>query len=268
VMIDQYLAASHQKWEQRSALVLLLPHGYEGQGPEHSSARLERFLQLCAEDNLRVANCTTSANYFHLLRRQAALLHADPRPLVVMSPKSLLRHPLAASSIDQLAQGGFQPVLPDPVAAERADGVTRLVLCSGKVVVDLLGSSDDQRAERAAIAGRERVAIGRVEELYPFPGEEIAALAASFPNLQEVLWVQEEPKNMGAWSYIAPRLRELLPELQVEYEGRPERASPAEGYQHRHLREQNRIVTAAFSGAPEVGAAPRGAVGKLIGKRK
>jgi 2-oxoglutarate dehydrogenase E1 component len=265
VMIDQYLAASHQKWEQRSGLVLLLPHGYEGQGPEHSSARLERFLQLCAENNLRVANCTTSANYFHLLRRQAALLHGDPRPLVVMSPKSLLRHPLAASSIDQLAEDGFQPVLAD--AASAADAVTRLVLCSGKVYVDLVGSTDDQRKERAAIPGRERVAIGRVEELYPFPEQEIGALVASYPNLQEVVWVQEEPRNMGAWSYIAPRLTEMLL-VPLRYEGRPDRASPAEGVQHRHLREQNRIVTAALSDAPEVGAEPRGAVAKLIGKRK
>ncbi|HEX6038466.1 2-oxoglutarate dehydrogenase E1 component [Longimicrobium sp.] len=269
VMIDQYLAASHQKWEQRSALVLLLPHGYEGQGPEHSSARLERFLQLCAENNLRVANCTTSANYFHLLRRQAALLHADPRPLVVMSPKSLLRHPLAASSIDQLASGTFQPVLSDPNAAD-ADGVTRLVLCSGKVYVDLVGSTEDQRAERAGIEHRERVAIGRVEELYPFPEEEIGALVASYPNLREVVWVQEEPRNMGAWSYIAPRLQEMLL-LPLRYEGRPDRASPAEGYQHRHLREQNRIVMAALSGAPAVDAEPEGEprfVAKLIGKRK
>ena len=268
VMIDQYLAASHQKWEQRSGLVLLLPHGYEGQGPEHSSARLERFLQLCAENNLRVVNCTTSANYFHLLRRQAALLRTDPRPLVVMSPKSLLRHPLAASSIDQLAEGAFQPVLADASAAERAEQVTRLVLCSGKVVVDLLGGTEDQRAERAAIAGRERVAVGRVEELYPFPQAEIDALVASYPNLQEVVWVQEEPRNMGAWTYIAPRLGEMLAQP-LRYEGRPERASPAEGYQHRHLREQHRIVMAALSGAPAPGegGAPR-MVAKLIGKRK
>jgi 2-oxoglutarate dehydrogenase E1 component len=272
VMIDQYLAASHQKWEQRSALVLLLPHGYEGQGPEHSSARLERFLQLSAENNLRVANCTTSANYFHLLRRQAALLHTDPRPLVVMSPKSLLRHPLAASSIDQLAGGVFQPVLADESAAERAEGVTRLVLCSGKVYVDLVGSTEEQRAERAGIAGRERVAIGRVEELYPFPEAEIGALVAAYPNLREVVWVQEEPQNMGAWSYIAPRLAEMLL-VPLRYEGRPERASPAEGYQHRHLREQNRIVTAALSDAPEAGGESAGdgeprLVAKLIGKRK
>jgi 2-oxoglutarate dehydrogenase E1 component len=267
VIIDQYLAASYQKWQQRSGLTLLLPHGYEGQGPEHSSARLERFLQLCAENNLRVANCTTSANYFHLLRRQAAMLHADPRPLVVMSPKSLLRHPLAASSIDQLAQGTFQPVIADAAAAERADAVTRLLLCSGKVYVDIVGSSDDQRKERAAVEGVERVAVVRVEELYPFPVEEIRAVAATYPNLQEIVWVQEEPRNMGAWTYVAPRLVDAL-DLPLRYEGRPERASPAEGYQHRHQQEQNRIVFAALGDAPQVGPPARGGGEKLIGKRK
>jgi 2-oxoglutarate dehydrogenase E1 component len=264
VIIDQYLAASWQKWQQRSGLALLLPHGYEGQGPEHSSARLERFLQLCAENNLRVANCTTSANYFHLLRRQAAMLHADPRPLVVMSPKSLLRHPLAASSIDQLAQGTFQPVIADTSAAERAEATTRLVLCSGKVYVDLVGSTDEQRKERAAVEGIDRVAIGRVEELYPFPADEVRALVATYPNLQEIVWVQEEPRNMGAWTYIAPRLEDALGVRPV-YAGRPDRASPAEGYQHRHQQWQNKLVFDALSGAP-AGSPARG--DKLIGKRK
>jgi 2-oxoglutarate dehydrogenase E1 component len=267
VIIDQYVAASYQKWQQRSGLVFLLPHGYEGQGPEHSSARLERFLQLCAENNLRVANCTTSANYFHLLRRQAAMLHADPRPLVVMSPKSLLRHPLAASGIDQLAQGTFQPVIADASAAERAEGVTRLLLSSGKVYVDLVGSSDDQRRERAAVPGVERVALGRVEELYPFPAEEIRALAATYPNLREIVWVQEEPRNMGAWTYVGPRLVDAL-DVPVRYEGRPDRASPAEGYQHRHQQEQNRIVFAALGDSPPVGPPARRGGEKLIGKRK
>ena len=265
VMIDQYLAAAYQKWRQRSGLVLLLPHGYEGQGPEHSSARLERFLQLCAQANLRVANCTTSANYFHLLRGQAATLGAEPRPLVVMSPKSLLRHPLAASSIDQLAQGVFQPVIADAAAADRAEEVTRLVLCSGKVYVDLAGSTDEQRKERAAVEGVERVAIGRVEELYPFPAGEIRALAATYPNLREAVWVQEEPRNMGAWTYVAPLLEDAL-DLPLRYVGRPERASPAEGYQHRHQAEQKRIVFEALSGARAAGPPPRGET--LIGKRK
>ncbi|HEU0012832.1 MAG TPA: 2-oxoglutarate dehydrogenase E1 component [Longimicrobium sp.] len=264
VVIDQYLAASYQKWQQHSGLVMLLPHGYEGQGPEHSSARLERFLQLCAESNLRVAYCTTSAQYFHLLRRQAALLKHEPRPLVVMSPKSLLRHPLAGSTLDQLATGGFQPVLGDDSAAGRADSVTRLVLCSGKVYVDLVGSGEEQRRERAAIEGADRVAIGRVEELYPFPAEQVRALVESFPALREVVWVQEEPANMGAWRFVEPRLRELLG-VSPRYVGRPDRASPAEGYMHRHVAEQNRIVREALSGAPDV-ADVRGEA--LMGKRK
>ncbi|MET0397499.1 MAG: 2-oxoglutarate dehydrogenase E1 component, partial [Longimicrobiaceae bacterium] len=262
VMIDQFLASSYQKWEQTSGLVLLLPHGYEGQGPEHSSARLERFLQLSAENNFRVVNLTTSAQYFHVLRRQAQMLTRDPRPLIVMSPKSLLRHPLAASRLEQLATGGFRCVLGDEDAAGRADEVTRLVLCSGKVFADLYGSP--LRAEARGVA------LGRVEELYPFPGEEIAALAGSFPRLREVVWAQEEPRNMGAWTYMEPRLRALFGDLPVRYEGRPERASPAEGSADRHAKEQARIVAAAWSDAPaaENPAERRARGDTLIGKRK
>ena len=256
VMIDQYLAASYQKWGQTSGLGLLLPHGYEGQGPEHSSARLERYLQLCAQDNLRVVYPTTSAQYFHLLRRQAAFLGSEPRPLIVMSPKSLLRHPYAAATLAQLAGGGFQPVLVDQPFGGSAEEVTRLVLCSGKVYVDLVGTGDQQRAERLSIEGVDRVAVARVEELYPFPGEEIGEALARFPAVREVVWVQEEPRNMGAWTFVEPRLRELLGGLPLRYEGRPERASPAEGYAHRHAAEQLRIVRAALGGAP--GAGDRG----------
>ncbi|HYW06896.1 MAG TPA: 2-oxoglutarate dehydrogenase E1 component [Longimicrobium sp.] len=264
VMIDQYLASSFQKWGKTSGLVLLLPHGYEGQGPEHSSARLERFLQLCAENNFRVANCTTSAQYFHLLRRQAASLATDARVLVVMSPKSLLRHPLAASRLEQLSEGAFQPVLPDPTVAGRAGEITRLVLCSGKVYADMVGTGAEQRAERVAIAGLERVAITRVEELYPFPAEELAKHVATLPSLREIVWTQEEPRNMGAWTFVEPRLRSIIPDgVTLSYAGRPERASPAEGYAHRHTAEQNRIVNAALGGAPE--AAMRAS---FIGKRK
>ncbi|HEV2150259.1 MAG TPA: 2-oxoglutarate dehydrogenase E1 component, partial [Longimicrobiaceae bacterium] len=263
VIIDQFLAASYQKWEQTSGLVLLLPHGYEGQGPEHSSARLERFLQLSAEDNFRVVNCTTSAQYFHLLRRQAQLLDRDPRPLVVMSPKSLLRHPLAASRLEQLATGHFQCVIRDEDAAGRADQVTRLALCSGKVFADLYTSPlrEDARG----------VALARVEELYPFPAEEIAQLARSFPALQEVVWVQEEPRNMGAWTFVEPRLRAFFADLPVRYEGRPDRAAPAEGSAERHAKEQARIVEVAWSGAPAPGKNPaerRARGDTLIGKRK
>jgi 2-oxoglutarate dehydrogenase E1 component len=242
VIIDQFMTAAQVKWEQTSGLVLLLPHGYEGQGPEHSSARLERFLQLAAQGNLRIANCTTSAQYFHLLRRQAALLGAEARPLIVMSPKSLLRHPMAASRLEQLESGRFHPVLGDESAGDRTAEITRLLLCSGKVHVDLLASE-----EREAAA---HVALARVEELYPFPAEEIREQMNAYPNLAEVVWVQEEPKNMGAWSFVEPRLRELAgTEVRLGYEGRPPRASPAEGYAERHAAEQARIVTAAWQGA-------------------
>jgi 2-oxoglutarate dehydrogenase E1 component len=249
-MVDQYLAASYQKWGQTSGLTLLLPHGYEGQGPEHSSARLERYLQLCAQDNMRVAYPTTSAQYFHLLRRQAAFLGADPRPLIVMSPKSLLRHPYSAATLGQLASGSFQPVLADQPFGGSAEEVTRVLLCSGKVFVDLVGTGDEQRAERLSIEGVDRVAVLRVEELYPFPAEEIRDALARFPGTREVLWVQEEPRNMGAWTFVEPRLREVLGELPLRYVGRPERASPAEGYAHAHAAEQMRIVRAALSGSP------------------
>jgi 2-oxoglutarate dehydrogenase E1 component len=265
VMIDQYLAASYQKWGQTSGLVLLLPHGYEGQGPEHSSARLERYLQLCAQENMRVAYCTTAAQYFHLLRRQAAMLGSDPQPLVVMTPKSLLRHPLAGATLEQLSGGRFHPVLADQPFGGSAEEVTRVLLCSGKVYVDLVGTGDEQRAERLSIEGVDRVAVARVEELYPFPAAELRSAIESLPALREVVWAQEEPRNMGAWSFAEPRLRELLGELPLTYVGRPERASPAEGYAHRHTAEQARIVRAALSGAPGLDAEPLGE--PLAGKR-
>ena len=239
VIVDQFIVSGRAKWRQAPSLVLLLPHGYEGQGPEHSSARLERFLQLAAADSIRVANCSNAAQYFHLLRRQAAQLGHDPRPLVVMTPKSLLRNPRAAASLADLAEGRFQPVIADTLDKERAARVTRLVLCSGKVYVDLVS-----REEWATVEG---VAVARVEELYPFPAEEIKAVLAAYPELHEVVWLQEEPRNMGAWSYIAPRLRELLdPAIELVYAGRPESASPAEGSLARHVIEQTRILKAAL----------------------
>ena len=243
VIIDQFIVSGWAKWRQRSALVLLLPHGYEGQGPEHSSARLERFLQLAAEDNVRIANCTTAAQYFHLLRRQAILRTMDPRPLIVMTPKSLLRHPRAMSPMRELAEGRFQPVLDDPTARQRPDDVTRLILCSGKVYVDLVTS------QFAATASH--VAIVRVEELYPFPGDELAAILRQYPNARDVVWLQEEPKNMGAWTYMQPRLQPLLDGRTLRYIGRPERASPAEGFAEMHEQEQARIIAEAFAGVPE-----------------
>jgi len=243
VIIDQFIVSGWAKWRQRSALVLLLPHGYEGQGPEHSSARLERFLQLAAEDNVRIANCTTAAQYFHLLRRQAILRTVDPRPLIVMTPKSLLRHPRAMSPMRELAEGRFQPVLDDPTARQRPDDVTRLILCSGKVYVDLVTS------QFAATASH--VAIVRVEELYPFPGDELAAILRQYPNARDVVWLQEEPKNMGAWTSMQPRLQPLLNGRTLRYIGRPERASPAEGFAEMHEQEQARIIAEAFAGVPE-----------------
>ncbi|MGH2365759.1 MAG: 2-oxoglutarate dehydrogenase E1 component [Chloroflexota bacterium] len=236
VIIDQFIASARSKWGQLPKLVLLLPHGYEGQGPDHSSAHLERFLQLAAEDNLRIANCSTAAQYFHILRRQAALLGRDPRPLVLLTPKSLLRHPLAASPPAELSSGSFRPVIDDEVATRGS--VRRLVLCSGKVYVDLAATG------RLPVEG---LAVARVEELYPFPAGEIAELLAGYPGLREVVWLQEEPRDMGAWTFVAPRLRDLLAgRLPLLFIGRPRRASSAEGAHEWHLAEQRRIVEAAF----------------------
>jgi len=236
VIIDQFLIAGLAKWGETSRLTLLLPHGYEGQGPEHSSARLERFLALGAEGNIRVANCTTPAQYFHLLRRQA--LHTEIRPLVVMTPKSLLRLPAAASQLDDLVLGTFRTVLwdRDRTWPER---VTRLVLCSGKIYYDIIASP-----RRAATP---HVKIGRVELLYPFPGAEIGEYARRYPNLREVVWVQEEPRNMGARKFVMPKIRDVLPQgVTLLDVSRPERSSPAEGYPAAHKIEQERIVAAAY----------------------
>ena len=236
VIIDQFISAGRTKWNQNSRLVLLLPHGYEGQGPEHSSARLERFLALCAEENMRVANCTTPAQYFHILRRQA-LVEAH-RPLIMMTPKSLLRHPKATSRLDDLSNGIFRPVLDD--GTSQTD-VQRLILCSGKIYYDLAA-----RREKDKVQG---VAIARVEELSPFPADDLRTLFQKY-DPADVVWAQEEPENMGAWRYIAPRIRELLgAETPLSYSGRPERASPAEGYASDHEAEQERIVTEALSGS-------------------
>ncbi|HEY0997374.1 MAG TPA: 2-oxoglutarate dehydrogenase E1 component [Gemmatimonadaceae bacterium] len=232
-IIDQFIAADRAKWGQDSSIVLLLPHGYEGQGPEHSSARLERFLQLCAESNMVVAYPSTPAQYFHILRRQARSRDGARRPLVLMQPKSLLRLPQAASRLEELAGGHFQPVIDDAAARERRDEVKRLVFCTGKVYYDL-ATAGEQPAH---------VALVRVEELYPWPHEQVAAIVDQYPNVEEVVWAQEEPKNMGAWTFVGPRLRASTGNmLTVRYVGRPERASPAEGYKQSHDVEQARIV--------------------------
>jgi 2-oxoglutarate decarboxylase len=235
VIIDQFIVSALSKWGQSTRLTLLLPHGYEGSGPEHSSGRLERFLQLAAEGNIRVANLTTPAQYFHLLRRQARV--AKQRPLVIMTPKSLLRLPQATSRIEHLSDSRFFPVLPEPRIDE--EKVTRLVLCSGKIYYDLKG--------HATREGNDRVAITRVELLYPFPQRQILDEVARYPNLREVAWVQEEPRNMGGRTHMSPRLLQILPpELEFGYVGRPERASPGEGYPAAHTMEQNRIIRTAL----------------------
>jgi 2-oxoglutarate dehydrogenase E1 component len=235
VIIDQFIVSALSKWGQSTRLTLLLPHGYEGSGPEHSSGRMERFLQLAAEGNIRVANLTTPAQYFHLLRRQARV--AKQRPLVIMTPKSLLRLPQATSRLEHLSESRFFPVLPEPRIDE--EKVTRLVLCSGKIYYDLKG--------HATRENNEAVAISRVELLYPFPQQQILEEVARYPNLREVAWVQEEPRNMGPRTHMSPRLLQILPSsLEFGYVGRPERASPGEGYPAAHTMEQNRIIRTAL----------------------
>jgi 2-oxoglutarate dehydrogenase E1 component len=241
IVIDQFVAAGRSKWGQTSRLTLLLPHGYEGNGPEHSSARLERFLQLGAEDNIRIANCTTAAQYFHLLRRQA--LDVTARPLIVMTPKGLLRLRHAASTLDDLALGSFQQVLDDP-EVDHAQ-VRRLVLCSGKIYYDIVGHEARPPATD--------VGIVRLEQLYPFPVDALAAVIAAHPSVESIVWAQEEPQNMGPWRSIrhrledASRLGSRSRVLAVTYIGRPWRASPSEGYPTTHQREQDRIVREALA---------------------
>ncbi|MEI8105650.1 MAG: 2-oxoglutarate dehydrogenase E1 component [Actinomycetes bacterium] len=234
-IIDQFIASGFSKWRERTRLTLLLPHGYEGSGPEHSSARLERFLQLTAQENLRIVNCTTAAQLFHLLRRQA--IDPDIRPLVVMTPKGLLRLKEATSTLADLSSGTFRPVLDATVADKSA--IRRLAICSGKVYYDIVGH------EVAAAATS--VAIARLEQLYPFPVEAMRALVGSYPGLGEIVWAQEEPQNMGAWRTIRHRLEEAAAGVPVRYEGRPWRASAAEGYPGAHRAEQDRIARAVLT---------------------
>ena len=247
VIVDQFIASGLAKWGQTSRLTLLLPHGYEGAGPEHSSGRLERFLSLAAEGNMRVAQPTTPAQYFHLLRRQALI--AKERPLIVMTPKSLLRLPQATSPLSDLAEDSrFHPVLAEPGLDDAQ--VTRLVLCTGKIYYDLTGHS--------ARKDNLHVGVARVELLYPFPERQLLELTGRYPNLQEVLWVQEEPRNMGARAHMFPRLMQIMPEqIHFGYIGRPERASPGEGYPVAHLAEQQRIVRTALDLEIPVSQYPR-----------
>ena len=231
VIIDQYIAASEDKWQQKCRLVMLLPHGYEGQGPEHSSARLERYLQLCAENNLQVCYPTTPAQYFHLLRRQVK--QEIVRPLIVMTPKSLLRLPAASSTVEELTNGGFQPAIDDKRVKDKSK-VKRIVLCSGKVFYDL----ETGRAD----ADDDRVAIVRLEQFYPFPAEKLKEVFASYSNATQVFWTQEEPQNMGGWTFVENRLNEIKGDLSLRFVGRTASASPATGSYAIHNLEQEKIV--------------------------
>jgi 2-oxoglutarate dehydrogenase E1 component len=239
IIIDQFIAAAESKWRRLSGITLLLPHSYEGQGPEHSSARLERFLDLCAEDNLQVCYPTTPAQIFHLLRRQ--VLRPVRKPLIIMSPKSLLRRPEATSRMDDLATGAFQEVIPD--AKADAAKVKRLLLCSGKVYYDLAKARDERKDDS--------IAIVRVEQLYPFPQDELSHLVAKMPALQELYWVQEEPRNAGGWHFMFPRLHDLVSSraqhpVKLGYIGRAEAASPATGFPKTHDYEQQLIIEEAI----------------------
>jgi 2-oxoglutarate dehydrogenase E1 component len=246
VMVDEFISSARAKWGQTPSLVLLLPHALEGAGPDHSSGRLERFLSLAAQTNLRIAYPTSATQYFHLLRRQAVLLKTDPLPLIVMTPKSLLRHPRVASTPRELAEDSWRPVIDDPRAGEAPEAVTRLILCSGKVGVDLLTSEHRESSEE--------IAIVRLEQLYPPPADGVKALLDAYPDLQEVCWVQEEPQNMGAWRYLLPRLQEWIDgRWALRYIGRPPNASPAEGSSAWFHTNQTALIARAFERQVEEG---------------
>jgi 2-oxoglutarate dehydrogenase E1 component len=239
VIIDQFITSGRAKWSLQPSLVFLLPHGHEGQGPEHSSARPERFLQAAADINMRVANCTTAAQYFHLLRRQAALLVSDPLPLVVLTPKSLLRHPAVASTPAELTAGRFLSVIDDEEARGRASSIRRVVLCSGKVYVDLVSSEQRQATPQ--------VAVCRVEQLSPFPRVALRRLLDGYPSLEDVIWLQEEPENMGAWDWARRQLEEIIDDrCPLRFIGRLRSASPSEGSAAWHQINQRALVDHAF----------------------
>ena len=241
VMFDNFISSSRAKWGQKSGLVMLLPHGYEGQGPEHSSSRVERFLQLSAENNWTVANCSTAGNYYHLLRRQAKMLGTEGvRPLVVVSPKYLLRHPLAAATKEQLAEGTFQTVIEQPGLGANPEKVERILFASGKVAIDLADRIKDGE-------GFDHLHIVRVEQLYPFPQQKIADIIARFPNAKELVWVQEEPKNQGSYLYATPYMYELAEGKKLQYVGRKAMSSTAEGDMDAHKAEQARLIEEAVA---------------------
>ncbi len=237
-IIDEFVVSAREKWGQTPSLVLLLPHGHEGAGPDHSSGRPERFLQSAAKTNIRIANCTTAAQYYHLLRRQALLLKSDPLPLVILTPKSLLRHSAMASTVRELAEGRWQPVIDDPSADPEL--VDRLVFVSGKFYVDLMES--EQRGKSS------NVAVVRVEQLYPFPAEDIKAIIARYSKIKQIVWAQEEPKNMGAWDFMNYRIKKLVGiQMPVNYVGRRRSSSPAEGSKAAHQVNQSMLIDYAFN---------------------
>jgi 2-oxoglutarate dehydrogenase E1 component len=240
VIIDQFISSGEAKWGRVSGITLFLPHGYEGQGPEHSSARLERFLQLCAEFNMQVCVPSTPAQMFHMLRRQ--MLRPLRKPLIVMTPKSLLRHPLSVSRLEELSGSGFQNVI-DEIDDIKPSAVTRVVFCSGKVYFDLLKSRREARSDS--------VAIVRIEQLYPFPSEEYQAVLSKYSNAREIVWCQEEPQNQGSWYQIRHRLQSKLDDRhELLYAGRASAAAPATGIAALHEQQQKNLVTAALQGIP------------------
>ncbi|MGE7840333.1 2-oxoglutarate dehydrogenase E1 component [Lysinibacillus sp. NPDC093712] len=241
VMFDNFISGARSKWGQKSGFVILLPHGYEGQGPEHSSSRMERYLQMSAENNWFVANCSNAGNYYHLLRRQAALLETEGvRPLVVVSPKSLLRHPLAAANAEQLANGSFQEVIEQPGLGSKTKSVERIVLGTGKVMIDLADRVKDGE-------GFDHLHIVRVEQLYPFPTAQVADIIAKYPNAKEIVWVQEEPKNQGTWNYALETLYELSEGKKLRYVGRPAMSSTSEGDADSHKAAQSALIEEAVA---------------------
>lgn len=241
MMFDQFISASRSKWGQKSGLVMLLPHGYEGQGPEHSSARLERYLQNAGENNWTVANLSSAANYFHILRRQAKMLGEESiRPMIIVTPKSLLRHPLVGAEVEDLAEGQFQTIIEQPGMGTNEKKVERILFASGKMAIDLAERVKDGK-------GFDWAHIVRVEQLYPFPAEKIQAIVNRYPNAKELAWVQEEPKNMGSWTFSEPYLRDIANGKDVAYYGRIKRSSPAEGDGEAHKAEQGRILDAALT---------------------
>jgi 2-oxoglutarate dehydrogenase E1 component len=245
-IIDQFIASAESKWQRPSGIVLLLPHGYEGQGPEHSSGRLERFLQLCAEENMQVCNLTTAAQYFHVLRRQ--MKRDFIKPLIIMTPKSLLRAEFASSRAEDFTKGRFEEILGSPEVGP-ANKIKRVILCSGKIYYDLLNYRSEKKSANRTDSSRGEIddaAIIRVEQLYPLHERKLKSIVGAFPKTSKIVWCQEEPENMGAWTFMEPRLRKMF-DREIAYAGRDASASPAVGSLALHKREQACMVKDAFN---------------------